>query len=102
MQTGLAAIGFAGLLLCQDVAASLFTSAYLNIDRQQLNPPGPNVSIFDDLQQSSSPDSSPIGVAINPSVSYVRPSAVARAREGVLRVVSTPGSQDFPAMNYCI
>lgn len=86
LKNGFAAIGFIGLLLCQDVAASLFTSAYLNIDRQELDPPGPNVSIFEDLQQSSSLDNSAIGVAINPSVSYVTPNAVARAREGVLKV----------------
>jgi hypothetical protein len=86
LKASLVSIGFAGMLLCQDVAASLFTSAFLNVDRQVLDPPGPNVSIFNDLQQSSSPDNSPIGVAINPSVSYVSPSAVARAREGVLKV----------------
>ena len=86
LKASLVSIGFAGMLLCQDVAASLFTSAYLNIDRQELSPPGPNVSVFEDLQQTSSADNSPIGDAINPSVSYVTPNAVARARTGVLKV----------------
>ena len=101
LKTSLVSIGFAGLLLCQDVAASLFTSAFLNVDGQNLDPPGPNVSIFDDLQQSSSLDNSPIGVAINPSsLSYVSPSAVARAREGVLQVgvnaeANIPGAANY-------
>ena len=86
LKNGFAAIGFIGLLLCQDVSASLFTSAYLNIDRQEFNPPGLSLTIFDDLQQTSSPDNSPIGDAINPSLSYVSPNAVARARERVLQV----------------
>lgn len=86
LETSLLSIGFAGLLFCQNAAASLITSAFLNVNRQVLDPPGPNVSIFQDLQQSSSPDNSPIGDAINPSLSFVSPSAVARAREGVLQV----------------
>ena len=92
-------VSLAWLLFSQGVSAALVTQVDLNVNEQDLDPPGPNQSIFVDQQISSSMDGSPVGGAINPSVPYITPSAIARARPGILRA-SVNAEANIPGVSY--